>query len=242
MTYLNPVELAAVSMVSWEMRDLSEDAAETSVGLLLRRSFSQDFLANWTRDRSWKRLLFDLTTRSVVITGGKNQIDVGPALRRNNHSFDLTKYHFKPLTNLMPPRQEFHLEWLSGYIYLISNSDETEDGSDDIVRIERFNVITNEWVDLEPLKYKLKCAATAVINNQIWVIGGFNMEIRERSPHIYVLTESSDGTMKWITSDVKLLTSRSKHDCLVYRGTVHTNMSATPRFSLVQLFYSIYCR
>lgn len=203
------------------MNELAEDASEVVVNRILRKYTKENYLHGWVRERSWKKLLFDMTKRRFIITGGKRQVEFGGSIICNNHSMNMSSNAFLPLQNLVPPRQDFHLEWLSGNLFLISNSDVTDSGEDDIVRIEKYNYVTNVWQDLTPLNCKLKCATTAVINNQIWILGGFNMDIRERSSDIHILRCHDDSTVTWGLSPIRLSKSRSKHAAVVYKEELY---------------------
>ena len=217
--FLSAEELAAAAMVSSRLLELTELTAALILERLRRRMISPKLLTG-ARAPSLT-LLNQLCRPLILIIGGKNQLDVGPVVQHNHHSLDLRTLRCLTLSNLVPSRQEFHVEWLAGYVYLLSNADENEEGVGDIVRVERFNPLLNEWEVAQPLPIKLKCAASAVLGGQLWVVGGFDMESRERSLDIHVLLDNPDGTKCWKVSEVKLNRARSKHACIVYKDELY---------------------
>ena len=218
LSFLSAEELAT-ARVSVRLLELIELTAALILDRLRRNVICPQLLARVHMPSL--SLLRRLCHPRVLIVGGKQQLDVGPVLEHNHHSLDIKTFRCSPLADLLPSRQEFHIEWLAGYVYLLSNADENDEGVGDIVRVERFNPLLNEWDIAQPLPIKLKCAASAVVQGQLWVVGGFDMDSRERSLNIHMLLDNPDGTHCWKVSEVRLNRARSKHACIVFKDELY---------------------
>lgn len=218
LSFLSSEELAIAAYVSSRLLELAECTATFILDRLRQGEISPRLLAGDPRPSLG--LLRRLTRPRVLVMGGRSQLDVGPPLKSNHHAFDPSTLRWSSLSSLIPSRQEFHLEWQQGFVCLVSNADENEEGVEDIVRVERFNPLSDRWELTQPLPLKLRCAASAVLQDEVWVVGGFDMESRERSLDIHILRET-DGAWCWRTSEVRLTRSRSKHACIALKDELY---------------------
>uniref|UniRef100_W5K0A6 Kelch-like protein 36 n=1 Tax=Astyanax mexicanus TaxID=7994 RepID=W5K0A6_ASTMX len=128
------------------------------------------------------------THKDVVYISGGHDYQIGP-YRRDMLSYDPSTGDAWTERQAMTLARGWHcMTSLQDKIYVIGGSDDHEDSMErfDVLEVEAFDPLTEQWSRIAPLRYPNSEAAVAVWNNKIYVMGGYTWEHMDFSENTQV--------------------------------------------------------
>lgn len=203
LSYLNAAELLNFGFTAKKNAPVAEEIAGLNVRTLT--SLFTDLLPQ--NSSNWKRTLFQLTRQVILHAGGGSDYN-------EELCFDITTRKFcDGFQRLQHPELLFRLVCFKGAILAFNSRINSS--------IQRYDTQTREWTEFPcDLPKRLRGVATAVIDNALYVIGGYDRDQMRETGGVHVLEGRDMKSCSWRQLSTPLLTPRSGHSAVVYRGKI----------------------
>lgn len=135
------------------------------------------FNANYFPSKSLSRLIRGIFTVLVII------ICVGCG----NNSDDSSNINWKVVTTMPTPRYELTSEIINGKIFTLGGIDGVSPNLYKVSnKVEAYDPETNVWQSMAPTPTLRYSAASVVLNEKIWVLGGHHEEVVTRTNEVEI--------------------------------------------------------
>ncbi|XP_070561203.1 kelch-like protein 31 [Ptychodera flava] len=109
------------------------------------------------------------------------------------YSFSEASNCWEPLQSMQVPRGFHMMVALRSRVYVMGGNHVNAYGDRvDVMSCESYNPETNEWLSLSPMLTGLSMSGVAVLDNRIYIMGGYNGRSRQREKDIQCYTTQED--------------------------------------------------
>lgn len=224
-SYLDVKDLIDISLVDRTFEIYSNETAEEILKRLAQTSLYPDVLLH-RQGISAKRVLHVLSRRMILFAGGgSDSNDVGLIMDPASKQF-VTRC--KQLEN---PELLFKLVYFKGVALALTsvvtsnhnepfNQNNNSDLSAAPNTIQKYDFFSNRWEPFTCFPRRLRGVATAVLEDKLYVMGGFDKDQSIESDSVYVLEGKTFASSQWSLLPSRLNTPRSGHSAVTYRGRI----------------------
>ena len=210
LSFLDVYELDAISLVDRRCHRLSESVAQIIIRAVISKYLFEDILLDVHIHQSWKSVLWMLTRRVILFGGGHGGVSKEFCFHPLHRKWE---DRYMKLDN---PELLFKLVWFKGMIFALNSK---VGSSDEFNTLQKYNMLTNRWSDGVSLPRRLRGASAVVLNDSLFVTGGYDKELNRESSSVFVMTGRSSESCTW-TSVTPMNTARSGHSSVTYKGRI----------------------
>ena len=210
LTFLNVNELKVISLVNRTFHHLSESVAQMLIRSIISKYLFDDILVGVHVNQSWKSVLWMLTTRVIMFGGGHGNVTKEFCFHPHHRMWE-DKY-----VKLDNPELLFKLVWFKGLVFALNSR---VGSSEECNTLQKYNMLTNRWSPGISLPRRLRGASVAVLDESLFVIGGYDKELNRESSAVFVMNGRSSESCVWASAP-PLHIARSGHSSTIYRGRI----------------------
>ena len=141
----------------------------------LQRLFDEDKKLLYKRSKPCQLLQF-LITKQILLIGGNSE-------PHRVDGYDVELKEWRNWCNTDIGREVFfEVLWYHGYIYVFCGIHHSSYGS-----VVRLNIVTNNWSNGPQLPGKLAAVVGTNLNDQLYIIGGYDWHTTEYSDAMFIL-------------------------------------------------------
>ena len=147
-----------------------------------------------------------LISKQILLVGGNSE-----PRRVDGYDIELKKWRNWCNTDIVR-EVFFEVLWYHGYIYVFCGIHHSSYGS-----VERLNIVTNKWSNGPQLPGKLAGVVGTNLNDQLYIIGGYDWHTTEYSDAMFTLDIQQN---KWVEHDARLRAGRSSHAAVTFQNKI----------------------
>jgi hypothetical protein len=151
-------------------------------------------------------VLHIITSPQIVLVGGNSE-------PRRVDSYDVLCNRWNELAETEVVREVF-FEVLchDGFVYVFCGIHHASYG-----KVERLNPLTNQWTSVTPLPGKLAAVVGAVLNGNVYIVGGYDWHLAKYSDAVFEM-DVVEGLVTWTQLDCRMRMGRSSHACVAFQN------------------------
>jgi Kelch motif len=207
LSFLDGLALSTVcSRVSRRFRRQSTNAANMVIGILSEKYPWVSCSLREAADRKFSAIqtLHILTSPQIILVGGNTE-------PRRVDSYDVRLRRWFDLADTNVGHEVFfEVLFLRGYVYVFCGIHHASYGM-----VERYNPVMDTWEELKSLPGKLAAVVGSILNDKIYITGGYDWHLAEYSDAVFVYDEVKND---WQVLDCRLRIGRSSHACIAFKG------------------------